>query len=138
MKHAGAITFLLTLVLAGCAPLADTAKAPELDGTDWKLTAMNGNAPAAGSSITLKFEQGSATGSAGCNQYSSTYTTSGAKLEFGMTSSTKRACLEQEKNVQETAYLGALPKVAEYGVAADRLTLRDSAGAALLEYERAR
>lgn len=138
MKHAATLTFLLTLVLVGCAPLADTTKPPELDGTDWKLTSMNGSVPVAGSSITLKFEQGSATGSAGCNQYQSTYTTSGAKLEFGMTSSTKRACLEQEMNVQETAYLGTLPKVAEYGVAADRLTLRDAAGAALLEYERAR
>jgi heat shock protein HslJ len=142
MKHAIAFTFLLALVLIGCAPLADTAtdtaKTPDLDGTDWKLTAMNGSAPVAGSSITLKFEQGSATGSAGCNQYRSTYTTNGAKLQFGMTSSTKRACLEQEMNVQETAYLGTLPKVAEYGVSGDRLTLRDASGAALLEYERAR
>ena len=38
-----------------------------------------------------------------------------------MTSSTKRACLAQNMNVQETAYLNALTKVAAYEVSGDRL-----------------
>jgi heat shock protein HslJ len=130
---------VLTLLLFGCAPLADTAAKPaSLDGTDWMLTAMSGKPPVADSKITLTFEQGSASGSAGCNRYHSTPTTDGAKLTFGMTSSTKRACLAQEMNVQETAYLGALAKVAAYEVSGDRLTLRDAGGKTLLEFERAR
>ena len=130
---------LTLLILVGCAPLADTAQtAPSFDGTDWVLTAMSGATLVADSKITLKFEQGSASGSAGCNQYRSTYTTNGSKLEFGITSSTKRACLAQAMNVQETAYLGALTKVAAYEISADRLTLRDGAGSTLLEFERAR
>jgi heat shock protein HslJ len=129
---------VLTFLLIGCAPLADTGKPVSLDGTDWTLTAMSGNAPVADSTITLTFEQGSANGSAGCNRYRSNTTTDGGKLAFGMTSSTKRACLAQNMNVQETAYLGALTKVAAYEVSGDRLVLRDTAGTALLEFERAR
>jgi len=130
--------FVLTLLLIGCAPLTDTAKAVSLEGTDWTLTAMSGKAPVADSQITLTFEQGSASGSAGCNQYRSATTTDGSKLAFGMTSSTKRACLAQDRNVQETAYLEALTKVAAYEVSGDRLELRDAAGKTLLEFERAR
>lgn len=129
---------VLTFLLIGCAPLTDTAKPVSLDGTDWTLTAISGNAPVADSQITLTFEQGSANGSAGCNRYRSNTTTDGAKLAFGMTSSTKRACLAQNMNVQETAYLEALTKVAAYEVSGDRLVLRDAAGGTLLEFERAR
>jgi heat shock protein HslJ len=130
---------VLMFLLAGCAPLQDSSVPPvALDGTEWMLTAMSGKAPAAGSKLTLKFDEASASGSAGCNQYRSATTTDGSNLAFGMTSSTKRACLAQELNVQETAYLGALAKVAAYAVSGDRLTLRDVAGATLLEFERAR
>jgi heat shock protein HslJ len=130
---------VLTLLLAGCAPLKDSTVAPvALDGTEWMLTSMSGRAPVTGSKLTLKFDETSASGDAGCNQYRSATTTAGANLAFGMTSSTKRACLAQEMNMQETAYLDALTKVAAYEVSGDRLTLRDAAGGALLEFERAR
>ena len=123
----------LTLLVIGCAPLADTAN-PGLDGTDWVLTAMSGTAPIANSNITLKFADGSATGSAGCNQYRSSYTTSGSELKFGMTISTKRACLEPAMNRQEVAYLDALNKVASYEITGDRLLLKDAANTTLLEF----
>lgn len=130
---------VLTLLLIGCAPLQDSNVPPvALDGTEWMLTSMSGKAPVADSKLTVKFDEGSASGSAGCNQYRSATTTDGSKLAFGMTSSTKRACLAQEMNVQETAYLDALAKVAAYEVSGDRLTLHDAAGTALLEFERAR
>jgi heat shock protein HslJ len=130
---------VLTLLLAGCAPLQDSTVPPvALDGTEWMLTAISGKAPVAGSKLTVKFDDASASGSAGCNQYRSATTTDGSKLSFGMTSSTKRACLAQEMNVQETAYLGALSKVTAYEVSGDHLMLRDAAGGTLLEFERAR
>lgn len=130
---------VLTLLLIGCAPLQDSTVPPvSLDGTEWMLTSMSGKAPVAGSKLTLKFDEANASGDAGCNQYRSATTTDGSKLAFGMTSSTKRACLAQEMNVQETAYLDALAKVTAYEVSGDRLTLRDSGGGTLLEFERAR
>jgi Heat shock protein len=125
------------MFLVGCAPMTDTSNPPGLDGTDWTLTSMSGKAPVGGS-ITLKFEQGNASGSAGCNQYNGAYTTSGSTIELGPIAATKRACLEQALNVQETAYLNALSKVAKYDVSGDRLMLRDAGGTTLLEFERAR
>lgn len=111
--------------------------AVELDGTAWVLTAIQGSPPVADSNVTLKFEQGSASGSGGCNQYRAEYTTSGSKLEFGLTSSTKRACLAREKNAQETAYLHALTEVASFEASDQRLVLRDGSSATLLEFAKA-
>jgi len=128
----------LTLALVGCAPLADTTKPIGLDGTDWVLTSFSGKPPIADSKLTLKFAQGSASGSAGCNQYHSTYTASGSKLEFGMIAATKRACLAPEMNTQEAAYLEALSKTTAYEASAERLMLRDGANSVLLELERTR
>lgn len=129
----------LALLLAGCAPIQDQSLPPvALDGTDWTLAVISGQAPVSASKVTLKFEEGSASGSGGCNQYRSAVTREGNKLAFGMTSSTKRACLSQEMNAQETAYLQALSNVASYAVASDRLTLADGNGTTLLEFERAR
>ena len=137
MRIAVALALVLTL-LAACAPLADTPKPVELNGTDWTLAAISGKAPVAGSNVTLKFEQGNVSGSGGCNQYNGSYTTSGSTLTFGPIAATKRACLERDKNAQETAYFEALSKVVAYEVSGDRLKLRNAGGTTLLEYERAR
>ncbi len=51
-----------------------------------------------------------------------------------MMASTKRACLEGALNAQETAYLEALGAVRWYAATGNRLVLRDSANAALLEF----
>lgn len=131
----------VALLLTGCAPVTDATHATAaigLDGTAWVLTAIQGNAPVADSNVTLNFEQGSASGSGGCNQYRAEYTTSGSKLELGLTSSTERACLAREKNAQETAYLHALAKVATFRISEERLVLRDTSGATLLEFAKAR
>ena len=113
---------LVVVLLAACA----SQDAITLDGTKWTLA----DSPA----ITLQFADGRASGSGGCNQYNATYTASGSALTFGPIASTKRACLEDDRNRQEVAYFEALSKVASYSMTADRLTLRDAAGATLLEF----
>ena len=115
--------FLLLLLIAACAS-RDTG--PPLDGTSWGLT----TSPV----ITLQFAEGSATGSGGCNHYRATYTESGSTLAFGPAVSTKRACVEPERNRQETEYFDALNRVASFAISGGRLTLRDAAGATLLEF----
>ena len=117
--------FLLSLLIAACA----TQNSASLDGTSWTLT----TSPI----ITLQFAEGSATGSGGCNQYRATYTDSGSSLTFGPIAATKRACVEPERNRQETEYFDALARVASYEISGDRLTLRDASGAPLLEFTRA-
>jgi heat shock protein HslJ len=132
------LTFVV-LLLGACAPMSDAVKPGEgvqLDGREWTLASMGGSAPVAGSSVTLNFEQGNASGSAGCNQYRGPYTANGSSLVFGAIASTKRACVEDERNAQETAYLDALSRVKSFRATTDRLVLADTAGATLLEYSR--
>jgi heat shock protein HslJ len=114
---------LFVLLLAACAA---TTTAPSLDRTAWVL--------ADSSRITITFVDGSATGSGGCNQYWTKYTTSGSSLTFGPVASTKRACAEDDHNRAEVAYFEALSKTASYAVEESRLILRDATGATLLEF----
>ena len=115
--------FLILLSLA-CA----TQSAPSLDGTRWTL--------AGNSSITLAFADARATGSGGCNQYFASYSTSGTTLTLGPVGATKRACTEEGRNRAEIAYFDALANATSYAIEGDRLTLRDAAGAVVLEFVR--
>ena len=117
--------FLLLILVAACAS-RDTAAS--LDGTSWTLI----TSPV----ITLKFADGSATGSGGCNQYRATYTESGSSLTLGPVAATKRACVEPERNRQETEYFDALGRVTSFAISGDRLALRDASGTTVLEFTR--
>ena len=119
--------FLLLFLVAACAT-RDTAAS--LDGTSWTLTTS--------SAITLRFADGSATGSGGCNQYRATYTQSGSSLTLGPVAATKRACVDPEGNRRETEYFDALSRVTSFTISGDRLTLRDAAGTAVLEFTSSR
>ena len=66
------------------APVEPTA-APEpsfdLTGTAWVLATLNGNEPLEGTTLTLRFgADGSASGTDGCNRFSTTFTQDGANL----------------------------------------------------------
>jgi heat shock protein HslJ len=74
------------------------------------LTSLNGKGPLAGTEITLSFEDGKVSGSAGCNTYFGAYKVEGEdKLTFSDLANTEMACLEPEGIMeQETQYLGTL------------------------------
>jgi heat shock protein HslJ len=88
-----------------------------------------------GSTTTADFgADGKLAGSAGCNQYSATYTTSGAMgITITQPASTRMAC-EDSLMQQETQYLSLLPKAGTYEIAGDQLTLFNSPGTKLLIY----
>ena len=121
-------------LVAACTPVATTVAT--LDSTSWKLVDVGGHAPVAGPDVTLSFADGNAEGFASCNQYRGSYTLSGSSLRFGPTAATKRACAEESRNAQETAYLGALAKAASFSISGDRLTLMNDAGAPLATFVR--
>jgi heat shock protein HslJ len=125
MRNAISCTLLAALLFVACAPVA---AAVGLDGTNWTLVGT--------SNVTLSFADGHATGNGGCNQYRASYTASGSTLTLGPAMATKRACLESDKNAQETAYFDALGRVTTYEISGDRLTLRDAANTAVLEFTR--
>ena len=69
-----------------------------------------------GTTITAVFgEDGSLTGSAGCNNYTTSYTVDGDAITIGPAASTRKMCVEPEGVMeQEMAYLTALTTAATY------------------------
>ena len=90
-----------------------------------------------GSVTTAVFgSDGKLSGSAGCNQYSATYTTSGQSINITQPASTRMAC-ESTLMQQETQYLSLLPTAAKYETSGDQLTLFNSTGTKILIYKTA-
>ncbi len=115
---------------------ATTATLP-LVGTNWQLASLPdakgaASAPVTGTLVTALFQGGRVTGSAGCNNYSAVYKMSGTNLTINPAVATTRKSCEPSIMQQETAFLKALNGVATYGIAGDKLELRNAAGAAVV------
>ena len=87
----------------------------------WTVTGVNtGDAvvsPIVGTELTAVFaDDGSLTGSAGCNNYTTSYTADAGDIQIEPAASTKKLCSEPEGIMeQETAYLAALEAARPYG-----------------------
>jgi heat shock protein HslJ len=109
----------------------------------WQATAfLQGDAVSslvAGTEITASFaEDGSLSGSAGCNTYRTTYTTDRGGIEIEAPAATKKACAEPEEIMeQEAAFLTALPTAARYEVAGPTLSLLTAEGTIVATFTRA-
>ncbi len=120
---------------------AVSSEAASLVGPTWQLTTLNNGAGAvasvmAGTEITAMFgEDGSLSGSAGCNNYVTSFTLDGQNIAInGAIAVTSMACADQGVMDQEAAYLAVLPNAATYTVEGDTLELRDATGALLAGY----
>ena len=116
--------------------------APTLTDVVWQAVNYNNGKEAVvglleGSEITAIFaEDGSLSGSAGCNNYITSYTVDGNNLTIGMVAATMMFCAEPEGVMeQKSAYLAALGTVATYSIREGMLELRtaDDALAALYQ-----
>ncbi len=146
---------LAVLLLAACRPVtqqgADVAggtvppvapsemggsnAAAALAGTNWMLTTLNDQSPAADTQITLNFgADGSANGSDGCNRFVTSFTLDGDSLTFSPNAAgTMMACPEPAMT-QASAFIGALTSTATYAVEGGSLLLRDASGAAVATF----
>ena len=84
-----------------------------------------------GTSLTAAFaEDGTLSGSAGCNRYSASYALDGEALSTGPARVTRMACAEPEGVMeQEAAFLAALETASTYRLRSERLELRTAEGA---------
>lgn len=110
-----------------------------LSGTHWVLESISSGEGAvssvmAGTRLDAVFtENGSVSGSAGCNGYFASYTAAGSSLDLGPVGATKKFCTEPSGiMIQEQAFLSLLARVTGYGITGDQLVLRDSGGNGLL------
>jgi len=133
-------SLILVVATSACAAVPPAAEppagdSPRLDGTAWVLADLPGHARVPGSSITLRFEDGRASGTDGCNRYGFAYTGTGSKLEFSPSGiSTQMACppdLMQQAEVFKTA----LTRTRAFGMESGQLRLLDSEGAVTARFD---
>lgn len=107
-----------------------------LDGTSWRVIGYNNGRQAvvsvlSGTELSMAFAaDGRVSGSAGCNNYTGSYTASGSSLTFGPAATTRRMCAQPEGVMeQEQGFLNALATVATIRQDGGRAELRTADGA---------
>jgi heat shock protein HslJ len=118
--------------------------AAALTGVLWLATNYNNGQQAVvnvldGTEITAVFgEDGSLSGSAGCNNYVAGYTVEGAQITIGPAAMTRMLCAEPEGVMeQEAAYVAALETAATYSIQGDMLEMRTADDAMVALYRNA-
>ncbi len=106
--------------------------APELSGTRWVVTSIDGRPPA-GPALTTDFgNDGRVSGDAGCNSFSGPYIQTGRTVQFGELLSTRRACVDENRQRQETRLLNILQGPTTLQLNRSRLTVRGKEGTIVL------
>lgn len=135
-----AITALLlaaaaaTAATAACAPARVATSTTPLDGSNWRLARLGGTPAVSGTdserAAQIRFhpDSGRVYGSGGCNRISGPYTVSGDSLRLGPMISTRMACIDEQANRQEVAFLAALDSTRRYRISGDTLTLEGEGG----------
>jgi heat shock protein HslJ len=116
------------------------ASAAPLVGTRWVLESMATGAGGAVSSVvagteidTTFGEDGSVSGSAGCNSFFAMYTNGGNSLTLGPIGTTKKYCSAPAGSMeQEQTFVELLGQTNAYGIKGDQLVLTDTGGNGLL------
>jgi heat shock protein HslJ len=126
-------------LLAGCASAGGGSPPPAWPDSRWRadvIMDVKGARMVVPDDVVvdLAFDAAAtrAAGSAGCNRYNTTASVDGARLSFGPAVASKRLCPGAVMAV-ESAFLAALPRVANARTDGDRLLLSDAEGAPLLE-----
>jgi len=108
-----------------------------LTGTIWNLTSLNGQPLVPATRITAEFnEDGSISGSSGCNNYNAVYEVDGGSITINSSPAamTLMACPEPIM-AQEAAYLETLSAAATFEISAETLTLFNAGGNPVAVFE---
>ena len=126
---------------SGAVLLVYAAGLASLEGTSWQATGINNGKEAVVSTkhtekVTAIFgDDGTISGSGGCNTYSGPYTTSEPNgITIGPLAATQMACTDDDVSAMEQEYFAALAAATTYTIEGDRLTLRDADGATQVSY----
>ena len=127
---------MVSLLLAGCTTLSGSPgngfTTPELAGTRWVITSIDGKAPS-GPALTADFSNdGRVSGDSGCNSYSGPFIQDGRKVQFGELLSTRRACVDDLRQRQESQVLRILQGTTTLDLRRGRLTVRGEEGTVVL------
>lgn len=134
---APALLGIVIVALSGAPHAQAQASLPaEITGATWELVSLTPAGGAAedttGGGITLSFgPENAVSGSGGCNNYRSSYTTTGSgSIDFGLAAATLMAC-DEPQGSREGRFFIALDAVNTYRLDGDRLTLSADDGTEL-------
>ena len=128
------IIVLSFLTLVACNSGANSGEA--LVGPVWVATSLNGHKLVPTTTISAEFTaEESVSGSASCNNYTTSYSVDGDSISFGEAiASTRKLCAEPV-NEQEQAYFTVLNEAVRFEIEDEEtLTLSDGDGNALVAY----
>lgn len=141
LKYNLAATAILGIVIVALSgsprALAQAGLPSEITGSTWELVSMTPAGGAAedttGGGVTLSFGPANeVSGSGGCNNYHSSYTTTGSgKIDFGVAAATMMAC-DEPQGSREGRFFVALDAVSAYRLDGGRLTLSADDGTRLI------
>jgi putative lipoprotein len=111
LVHLSGLVVVAVVALA-CADATVSSTEPDsaadLAGTAWLVTTIDGQAAVPDAPPTIAFgDDGTVSGSGGCNQYSGPFEIDGGSISVGELASTLMLC-EGAAGTQETAFLNAL------------------------------
>lgn len=121
---------VVAVFATGCGSDDGTAS---IEGVEWQLRSIDGEEISGPVVPTLLLADGAASGLAGCNRFTGSYTLENDSLEVGPLATTRMAC-EPEIDDIERAYLVALDRVIAATPTSDGLTLTDADGTDVLAY----
>lgn len=124
----------VALVAAACGGDSNDDSGDHLEGPVWELVELIGTELTDDAAPTLQLSDGTASGLAGCNNFTGGYELDDRDLTFGALATTRMLCAPPLDTV-ESAYLAALAEVASYSIDGNRLTLRSGEGTPVLFYE---
>jgi heat shock protein HslJ len=132
-----ALATFFCLFLTGCPLTGSGDNAAILDGTSWVLESLHGQPMRDNRhQLTLNFKNNKISGSAGCNDYYSSYTEeSRGNLHIEKeVFLTEKACMPNEVMAQEGRFIDALKTTATYNIVGEivgeKLTLKNAEGLA--------
>jgi heat shock protein HslJ len=125
-------TLLVLFFLTACG--GSGGEAPDLDGTEWGLLEMNGEAIPEDVEITIAFSEGQISGQSACNRYFAGYTQEGTTLTFDQAGSSNMYC--EGLMDLEGDYLQTLSEVKSFELKDDIMTLKNESGEAILVFRK--
>ncbi len=134
-------TVIVAALTAGCVNSITPSPSPSptvsntsaaLEGTTWSLTSLVTEGITTdvlpNTTVTIAFDNGNVTGSAGCNRYFSHYESSDQNIAFTSIGSTLMYCTDPGVMTQETTYMQHLQNTTAYAISDDTLSLVNADG----------
>jgi heat shock protein HslJ len=124
-----ALVGMFLLLMTAC---GENANKDPLDGTSWTLFAYRKSKPIEDTTLTIAFEDGQISGSAGCNSYFGSYEIKSDIITISETGWTLMACLDPEGVMeQEQLFMEYLQDAQRFTLNDEQLMIFQSEGEAL-------